>query len=361
MGQARPASTPADNSTSTTGITSTTTTTTSTTSNFYSTVGGGFDNTANNIYATVAGGEKNAASGPGATVAGGQKNAATGPGASVGGGGFDGTTTAGNVASGKASTVPGGLNNSATLDYATVGGGSTNTAGAPGATVAGGQKNAAKGMNATVPGGQSNTAAGTNSLAAGSFANVQAVHNGAMLFSDDSNPNAFNSAAPGEFASRCTGGARFVSAVTESGAPSSGVSLAAGGGSWSSISDRNLKENFEALDGFDVLERLSHIPISEWNYKAQGAVIRHLGPMAQDFYEAFHIGEDDRHITTIDADGVALAAIQALYKVVRDENMELKNQVRDEIGTLREENAALRTRLEVLERHAMTLPVSSAS
>ena len=117
-----------------------------------------------------------------------------------------------------------------------------------------------------------------------------------------------------------------------------------------SLSDRTLKENFEVLDGVDVLERLSRIPISEWNYKAQDQAIRHVGPMAQDFYAAFHLGEDDRHISTVDADGVALAGIQALYKVVRDE-----------IGRLREENNALRTRLESLERHAMTVPVSSAS
>jgi hypothetical protein len=42
--------------------------------------------------------------------------------------------------------------------------------------------------------------------------------------------------------------------------------------------------------------------------------------MAQDFYAAFGVGEDDTHITTVDADGVALAAIQGLYA----ENQALK-------------------------------------
>jgi cell division protein FtsB len=35
--------------------------------------------------------------------------------------------------------------------------------------------------------------------------------------------------------------------------------------------------------------------------------------MAQDFYAAFGTGVDNRHITSIDEDGVALAAIKALH------------------------------------------------
>jgi hypothetical protein len=51
-----------------------------------------------------------------------------------------------------------------------------------------------------------------------------------------------------------------------------------------------------------------------WNYKAQPDSVRHIGPMAQDFYAGFGLGEDDRHISTIDAEGVALAAIQEIYR-----------------------------------------------
>lgn len=41
----------------------------------------------------------------------------------------------------------------------------------------------------------------------------------------------------------------------------------------------------------------------------------HIRPVAQDFYAAFGVGEDPRRISTVDADGVALAAIQALYRM----------------------------------------------
>ena len=63
-----------------------------------------------------------------------------------------------------------------------------------------------------------------------------------------------------------------------------------------------------------VLEKLAAVPISTWNWRTEDAGIRHMGPMAQDFRAAFGLGPDDKHITTIDADGVALAAIQGLHR-----------------------------------------------
>src|SRR5688572_18884044 len=83
---------------------------------------------------------------------------------------------------------------------------------------------------------------------------------------------------------------------------------------WSSLSDRNAKENFAATNPREVLDKVTALPLATWNYKSQEKPIRHLGPTAQDFHAAFNLGENDRTITTIDADGVALAAIQGLTK-----------------------------------------------
>jgi len=91
-----------------------------------------------------------------------------------------------------------------------------------------------------------------------------------------------------------------------------GVTVPAGGGSWSSVSDRAAKENFVAVDTTDVLERLLRVPVSEWNYRSQDASIRHVGPVAEDFRAAFGVGESERMISTVDAQGVAFAAIQGL-------------------------------------------------
>lgn len=85
-------------------------------------------------------------------------------------------------------------------------------------------------------------------------------------------------------------------------------------------SDRNLKENFTPIDGTSVLEKLDQIEILEWNYKSQDATVRHLGPVAQDFRAAFGLGADERHISTVDADGVAFAAIQGLNAKLKEKD-----------------------------------------
>ena len=94
------------------------------------------------------------------------------------------------------------------------------------------------------------------------------------------------------------------------------------------ISDRNKKENFASVDVDSVLAKVSALEISTWNYTFQDPKFRHLGPMAQDFKAAFEIGHTDKAIFQVDADGVALASIQALNSHIKEletENADLKN------------------------------------
>ena len=132
-------------------------------------------------------------------------------------------------------------------------------------------------------------------------------------------PFAFSSKATNEFAVRATGGVRFVTAIETNGAAAAGVSLAPGSGAWSSLSDRNAKENFTPANAREVLDKVAALPMTSWNYKTQEKSVRHLGPMAQDFHAAFGLGENDRTITTVDADGVSLAAIQGLNAKLEEE------------------------------------------
>jgi len=60
-----------------------------------------------------------------------------------------------------------------------------------------------------------------------------------------------------------------------------------------------------------------------------------MGPTAQDFHAAFGLGEDDRHIATVDRRGVALAAIQGLSEELKARDAKIQ---------------ALEVRLEKLER-----------
>jgi hypothetical protein len=97
----------------------------------------------------------------------------------------------------------------------------------------------------------------------------------------------------------------------------------------SAVCDRRMKENFEPIDSADVLDRVMSIPISTWNYRSQDESIRHMGPMAQDFWPAFGLGEDELRINSIDASGVALAAIQGLGIRLDDAQDQLDSHAAD--------------------------------
>jgi Flp pilus assembly pilin Flp len=90
-------------------------------------------------------------------------------------------------------------------------------------------------------------------------------------------------------------------------------------------SDRRRKGGFAAVNSREVLARVVGLPVQTWNYLAQGSAVRHIGPMAQDFHNAIGVGEDDTHIAAVDANGVALAAIQGLHEIVQDQNLKAQS------------------------------------
>ncbi|WP_367538832.1 tetratricopeptide repeat protein [Streptomyces globisporus] len=77
-------------------------------------------------------------------------------------------------------------------------------------------------------------------------------------------------------------------------------------------------------NGFDILAAVASLPVSTWSYRGQEGV-RHLGPMAQDWYAAFGLGADDRSIHVLDANGVAIVAMQALHRMVRNLQQEVES------------------------------------
>lgn len=106
------------------------------------------------------------------------------------------------------------------------------------------------------------------------------------------------------------------------------------GGTWQNASDRNLKENFTDLNQEEVLAKINALNIQQWNYKREDSSVTHIGPIAQDFYEAFKVGGSDTSISTIDPAGVALIGIQALSKgqastsiAIDDLRLELSNLI----------------------------------
>ena len=91
------------------------------------------------------------------------------------------------------------------------------------------------------------------------------------------------------------------------------------------------------MNGLDVLSRLVKMPIMTWDYKGSNEGL-HMGPVAEDFKATFGLAGDGKSISTVDADGIALAAIQGLNAKLESENAAQRAQL-----------DVLRARLDALE------------
>jgi hypothetical protein len=189
--------------------------------------------------------------------------------------------------------------------------------------------------------GLQNRAAARFAMALGK--NARAIHQGACVIGDASaqfTSDSVYSSGNNQMTMRFTNGYRLFTSMNLS----SGVEVFPGGGSWSSMSDKRKKTNFKELNKEEILTKVAALPVTSWNYKTQPAEQRHIGPMAQDFYAAFHLDGvgNNTTINTIDIDGVNMVAIQALEKrttQLQQENDQLKKQLE-----------SMNQRLEALEK-----------
>jgi len=207
---------------------------------------------------------------------------------------------------------------------------------------------------ATTALGAGSRASGLHSIAIGWNAATN-WKRGAIVFSDycsELPSDSVYATDDNQFVVRACGGYKLYTDA----ALTTGVEVAPGGGSWSSISDVNRKENFEPLDGEEVLRQLREVPVMTWNYKTQDESIRHAGPTAQDFYAAFGLGESEQLINTVDIDGINMAAIKALEERTtrqRERIEALEDEVDRQRRRIEEPEAELaehRRRLEALEK-----------
>jgi hypothetical protein len=353
----------------------------------FSTVAGGRGNQANGQFATVSGGLDHRAGALGATVGGGIDNTASGEDSVVSGGIFN------DAGPGAGASVGGGNANHATAAFSTVAGGGQNAARAPHSTVPGGSLNCAGGDFSFAAGAYAKVRHGNgagDTACSGATSSGDANGDEGTFVWADAAGTPFVSGGPNRFMARADGGVMFNTAtppapdfddlvvgtrafsgdpdadlrlVTRSGRSGvlfvsdssgalritmddlivgatyidvgNGASLS-NGGVWTNASSRALKHAFAAVDPADILRRVRALPITTWSYK-DSAEGRHLGPVAEDFKAAFGLAGDGRSIPTVDADGVALAAIQGLDARLDDER-----------DALRAENAALREQLDRL-------------
>ena len=227
-----------------------------------------------------------------------------------------------------------------------------------------GENNTASGTNVlhNNTNGSFNTASGLQAL----FANISGDGNTAIGFDTLSGNSTGNyNTAIGYSADVCIPGCSNLTNATAIGynavvnasnkirLGNTAVSVIEGQVPYTFTSDKHQKENFQPVNAEGVLAKLAHLPVSTWNYIGHDPKqFRHYGPVAQDFFAAFgHDGVGtigtDTTINSGDMEGILVIAVQALEKRTA------------ELATLKAENAALKARLEKLERSMATLVVKA--
>lgn len=301
-------------------------------------------------------GYNNAASGASSSILGGRSNTAAGANAIVLHG--DGTQALGmaSVAFGEDDTTASGNQSVAMSTGSTASG---NWSVAPSlSSCAGGHYSVALGYQPKIrPGSESGvTGVGCTSIPV-SGANGDT---GTFLFTGASSDNSYTSTGDDRFIVRAEGGFYFGG----SGAPSVDIrnnsfldtstnARLTNGGNWSNASSRAFKQAFSAVEPRALLDRVLALPLGRWQYLNAVAEGWHLGPAAEDFFDAFGLGASAQHITTVDANGVALAAVQGLAARIEETQRATLAELEQENARLHAELAQLATRLDRLQVRSM--------
>ena len=189
------------------------------------------------------------------------------------------------------------------------------------------------------------TADQDHSFAFGKFASNNGFQ-GTFVWSDgapQASADTFRNTANNEFAARATGGFRFRTNL----GGTTGCNLPAGSGVFNCTSSRYTKENFMSANG--VLASLRKVPVTTWNYISEGREVRHLGPMAEDFYAQFRLGTGNTSIGVQDLAGVSIAAVKELDEQLQQKQAEIE-RLQNEIKTLRTNQTELEKRLQAIEQ-----------
>lgn len=271
------------------------------------------------------------------------------------------------IAMGNGGIALGGSSNSATSTNSAAVGGSNNSAGGQNSAVVGGTTHQISSNQSVILGGRNGTVGGSgidNAILGGRYNTVNAIaaiaighhvnntHAYAVLINAmpgsnyDSNADLFDSAAANEFAVRA-GSLRLYTNLAQS----SGVTMAGGASSWTSVSDERSKADIVeiediALDGYRRLRIVSY---------AQGDDNIGAGVTAQDFYACFpflyvhHVGEM-MGISQAERDGVQDKAIKELTALV-DNLVTENNLLRKRMLTIETQLSGIMAKLDDLDQN----------
>ena len=191
--------------------------------------------------------------------------------------------------------------------------------------------------------GQNVQATGHFSTALGYAASTNGM-NGSFVYGDFSTADTVQNTSNQQFMVRADGGVVLYSSSDLL----MGVTLSSGGGSWNMISDRNKKRNISMIELSDTLKPFQNLEVYKWRYKNQTQT--HIGPMAQDMFRVFKVGESERYINQIDIDGAVLLGIKDLNEKLKSNGAgheQVKN-IKSEINREKEEQIELEKRIKEL-------------
>lgn len=197
--------------------------------------------------------------------------------------------------------------------------------------------------------GTQTTASGIYSIALGSGCDTNSK-DGAMVIGDDTyfattyspNDNCLSMRFTGTYNICQKAYELFTNWDTTSHSSTTGVYMNSGQSGWSAVCSRAVKENFMPVGGEWVLGRIRSLPITQWNYKGIDPSVKYIGPVAEDFWDAFQLGgTDNKGINSVCIEGVTLAGVKALEART--------HEMQEQIESLRAENQALKERMDRLE------------
>lgn len=113
-------------------------------------------------------------------------------------------------------------------------------------------------------------------------------------------------------------------------------------------SDVARKQDLSPVDPAAILKAVKKMEINTWAYRRSPGA-KHIGPTAQEFHRAFGLGNDDTMIAAVDADGVALAAVQGLANELTEKDLRLA-AIERRNERLEEQNAELLRRNAAIAR-----------
>lgn len=192
-------------------------------------------------------------------------------------------------------------------------------------------------------------AAGDYSMALGFRSRTLSNHDGSFIYADHSTTGTLETTAANQFMVRAAGGTIFYTSANLS----TGVALAPGAGAWSTLSDSTLKENITPINALSFINKIEELDIYSWSYKSQNNTIKHIGPMAQDFYKTFKLGTNKTTINSGDFDGINLLLLKGLNEKVQILNNQSSqiSTLENEIKQLKDKRKKLESKLKKLEKN----------